>query len=38
MNIAKDCLATTKMRWPTAVGPHQRFGVITPHHMQLFDF
>jgi 20S proteasome alpha/beta subunit len=37
-NVAKECLAATKMRWPEAVGTHQRLGIITLHQTRILDF
>jgi hypothetical protein len=37
-NVAKECLAATKMRWPGAVGTHQRLGVITFSQTRILDF
>lgn len=38
ITIAKDCLATTKLRWPTALGAHQRLGIITPRQISVLDY
>jgi len=36
--VAKECLSATKLRWPDAVGPHQRLGVITLDRIRILDF
>ena len=36
-SLAKECLATTKMRWPEAVAPHERIGVITFNQIHIQD-
>jgi hypothetical protein len=38
LDAAKECLTATKLRWPAALGPHQRFGVITKDHIHILDF
>src|SRR5476651_2385177 len=35
--LAKECLAATKMRWPGAVAPHERLGVITFNQIHIQD-
>jgi 20S proteasome alpha/beta subunit len=36
--LAKECLAATKLRWPTALGNHMRLGTITSQNTRLQDF
>lgn len=36
--VAKECLSATKLRWPAALGAHQRFGIITPTQIRILDF
>jgi hypothetical protein len=36
--LAKDCLASTKLRWPGAVSSHVRLGVIMTQNIQIEDF
>jgi len=33
--LAKECLSTTKMRWPTALGNHVALGVVTPENTRV---
>lgn len=33
--LAKECLASTKMRWPTALGTHVELGMVTPRTTQI---
>jgi 20S proteasome alpha/beta subunit len=36
--IAKECLASTKLRWPGALAAHQRLGIITVDQTRILDF
>jgi hypothetical protein len=36
--LAKECLSATKLRWPLAIGPHIRLGVITTQNIRFQDF
>jgi hypothetical protein len=36
--IAKECLATTKMRWPAALGQHIRIGTVTFTNISIQDY
>jgi hypothetical protein len=36
--LAKECLSATKLRWPLAVAPCVRLGIITTQRMQFQDF
>ncbi|HEX3082517.1 MAG TPA: hypothetical protein VHQ86_04645 [Candidatus Saccharimonadia bacterium] len=36
--VAKECLATTKLHWPGALGAHQRLGIITFQQTKFLDF
>ena len=33
--LAKECLSSTKMRWPAALGNHVTLGVVTPQATQI---
>ncbi len=37
-SIAKECIASTKMRWPGALASHQRLGIITFSQIRILDF
>lgn len=36
--LAKECLGTTKMRWPTALGSHVELAAVTPQTTQVEVF
>jgi hypothetical protein len=36
--LAKECLANTKLRWPAAMGTHQRLGIIKPDQIRIIEF
>jgi hypothetical protein len=36
--LAKECLSSTKLRWPQALGTHARIAIVTPHRTQLMEF
>lgn len=38
MEVAKECLTATKLRWPAALAAHQRFGVITATQIRVTGF
>jgi hypothetical protein len=33
--LVKECLSTTKLRWPAALGNHVALGVVTPQSTQI---
>jgi 20S proteasome alpha/beta subunit len=37
VSLAKECLASTKMRWPESVALHQRIGIITSDHTHILS-
>ncbi|HVQ44720.1 MAG TPA: hypothetical protein VMT30_07195 [Candidatus Saccharimonadia bacterium] len=38
INLAKECITTTKLRWPTSVAQHVQFGVISPVRTRILNF
>jgi len=36
--LAKECIASTKLRWPAALGNHLKLGVITTQNMRFQQF
>lgn len=36
--LAKECMTTTKLRWPTALGHHVKLGIITPQRIVEQEF
>jgi 20S proteasome alpha/beta subunit len=36
-DLAKECLASTRMRWPQSVAPHQRIGIITEDYTHILN-
>jgi hypothetical protein len=36
--LAKECISSTKLRWPGALANGVRLAIITPHRTQLMDF
>ncbi|HUD11330.1 MAG TPA: hypothetical protein VMS08_02890 [Candidatus Saccharimonadia bacterium] len=37
-NLVKECLSTTKLRWPESVGSHVSIATITSHNTQIENY
>ncbi len=38
VELAKECLASTKLRWPATVGAHQTFAIVEPGRTRILNF